>query len=170
MIRANHAVQSPTASRASRCKLTLALLRRAWVPFRIREMRSAEPQAAPFTEALALPITRFVQARNALAHLLFRLNAGRIHRILRITKELSPVRGMSADGFHDPHFIDAAAGNIHPAVGSCRHISYRATAGRDICPCKFFCLGIELNDGIRLHSGLAVPDHSVRSNRDAVRS
>src|SRR6266481_3833826 len=104
---------------------TFALLRGARMPFRIGEMRPVKPQAASFTEALAGLITRFVHARHSVAELLLDFYACRTHRVLQITEDDSPVRGMSASGFHDSHFIDAAARNIHPAVGSCRHISDR---------------------------------------------
>src|SRR6266851_5399694 len=79
-------------------------------------------------------------------------------------------RGYSACAFHYADFIHAATRNIHPAVRSRRHISHRPAARRNIRPRKFLRLGIELDDGIRLHSGLAVPNRSVRRNRDAIRS
>ena len=143
MLRAYPAVQSPTVSWGRKLRhrapadplnLTFSLLRRAGMPFRIREMRSAKPQPALFTMALARLVTRFVHARYTLAHLFFRFNACRIHGVLQITKGGSSVRGISMRGFHDPYFIHAAARNIHPAVGSCRQISHRSAAGRNIRP------------------------------------
>src|SRR6266436_4733791 len=147
---------------------TFALLRGARMPFRIGEMRPAKPQAASFTEALAGLITRFVHARHSMAELFLGFYACRTHRVLQITEDDSPVRGMSASGFHDSHFIDAAARNIHPAVGSCRHISDRPAAGGDVRPRKALRFRIEPDDGVRLHAGLAVPNHSVGCNRDSI--
>src|SRR5260370_37364410 len=67
---------------------------------------------------------------------------------------------VSASGFNDSHFIDTAARNIHPAVGSCRHISHRSAARGNIRPREPIRFRIELDDGVRLHAGLAVPTHS----------
>ena len=116
--------------------LALALLWCAVMPFRIGEMRPAEPQPAFFTVALALFTTGFVHARNTLAHLFFCFDACRAHRVLQITEEHSSVRGMSVGGFHDPHFIGATARNIHPPVGSRSHISHRRAAGGRRQPSK----------------------------------
>src|SRR5207244_463433 len=57
-----------------RCS-AFALLRRAGMPFRVREVRPAKPQAASFTEALAGLIARFVHARYTVAELSLRFYA-----------------------------------------------------------------------------------------------
>src|SRR5690349_14465659 len=99
-------------------RLTFALLRGTRVPFRVREVRPAKPQAASFTEALAGLIARFVHARYAVAEFFLGFYACRTHRVLQLTEDDSRGRRTSASGFHNSHFIDATARNIHPAVGS----------------------------------------------------
>ena len=72
-------------------------------------------------------------------------------------------------GFHDPHFVDAATGNIHPAIGSSGHISYGASARRDIGAGKLFGFWVELNDGIGFNARFAVPNHAIPGDGNAVR-
>jgi len=38
--------------------------------------------------------------------------------------------GASADAFHYTNFVHAAASNIHPSIGGCRHIAYHPATGR----------------------------------------
>ena len=98
--------------------------------------------------------------------------------VLRLLRSCHPPRnenrfggeGSSAGAFHYANFVHAAASNIHPAIGSCRHIPHRTAARGNIRPCESFRLRIELDDRIRLHSGLAVPNQSVWRNRDSIRS
>src|SRR5437899_3678611 len=149
---------------------TFALLWGTGMPFRVREVRPAKPQAASFTEALAGLIAWLVHARYAVADLFLSFYACRTHRVLQITEDDSRGRGTSASGFHDSHFIDAAARNIHPAIGSCCHIPHCPAAGGDARSRKAFRFRIEPDDGVGLHPRLAVPNHSVGRNRDAIRS
>src|SRR5882762_8650272 len=74
----------------------------------------------------------------------------------------------SADAFHYANFVHAAASNIHPPVGRRRHIAYHAATRRNGGAREFVRLRIELNNRVWLYFRFAVPDHSVRSNRNAV--
>src|SRR5690349_7296676 len=112
------AIANGLAGKASGPWLTFALLRGTRMPFRVREVRPAKPQAASFTEALAGLIARFVHARYAVAEFFLGFYACRTHRVLQLTEDDSRGRRTSASGFHNSHFIDATARNIHPAVGS----------------------------------------------------
>src|SRR5260370_371638 len=76
--------------------------------------------------------------------------------------------GNSAGTFHHAHFVDAAASNIHPSVGSSGHVAHRAAAGRNDRARKLFRLGIALYNGVWFHAGLALPNHSVGSNRSSI--
>src|ERR1700757_1843634 len=60
--------QLPRGEANCRCS-TFALLRGARMPFRVREVRPAKPQAASFTEAVAGLITGFVHARYTVTEL-----------------------------------------------------------------------------------------------------
>src|SRR5438132_12494895 len=64
---------------------TFALLWVTGMPFRVREVRPAKPQASSFTEALAGLIAWFVHARYAVAELFMSFYDCRTHGVLHMT-------------------------------------------------------------------------------------
>src|SRR5713226_7025576 len=140
------------------------------MPVRVREMSPAIPLAAALAVLLGAVVAGFIHARNCLTKLFLRFCCCCVHGILHSPKDGAAGKGHSAGTFYHAHFVYAAASNIHPSVGSSRHVAHRTAAGRNDRTRKLFRLGIELNDGIRFHPGFAVPNHSVWSNRNSIRS
>ena len=100
------------------------------MPIRVREMRPAIPLTALLAILLSAMVTRFIHARNGLTELFLGFYGCSVHRILHGTKDRAAGNGWSlAGGFDHANFVHSATRNIHPAVGSCRHISYRAAGG-----------------------------------------
>jgi len=50
----------------------------------------------------------------------------------------------SADAFHYANFVHAAASNIHPSIGRCRHIAHHAATRRNGGAREFFVLRIQI--------------------------
>src|SRR6267143_199156 len=78
------------------------------------------------------------------------------------------LEGCSVGRFHHTDFVHAAASNIHPPVGRCRHVTHCTSSRGDIRAGKLFRLWIEPDDGVRLHSGFAVPNQTVWRDSDSV--
>src|SRR5260370_30519866 len=72
-------------------------------------------------------------------------------------------------GHHHANFVDAAAGNVHAAVRRGHHVADYTAAGRNRRGGERLRFGIEAHDCIlRENAGLAIPNHSVRSNRYSI--
>jgi len=113
------------------CKLTHTLFGRARMPVRVRKMSPAIPLTAALAILLGAVVTRFIHARNCLTELFLGFYACRVHCILHGTKGNAAGKRQSASAFHDANFVHAAAGNIHPSVGGCRHIANCASSRQD---------------------------------------
>ena len=66
------------------------------------------------------------------------------------------------------HFVDSAACQVKPSVGSGNHIAYHTAARGDFLPAEALRLGIKPDQRIRVDTRLAVPDFAVISDCDSV--
>src|SRR5438477_7077780 len=70
---------------------------------------------------------------------------------------------------HHAYFVDAAASDVYAAVGRRRHIADHTAARRNRSRPKGLRLRIEAHNRVfRKYPGLAIPNHSVRRDRDSV--
>src|SRR5260370_8052767 len=141
------------------------LFRCAWMPVGVRKMSPAIPLTAALARLLSALVAGFIHARYCLAELFFGFCGCCVHRILHGTKDVAAGRTL-ADAFHYANFVHAAASNIHPPVGRCRHIANHAATRRNGGARELVRLRTIQNDRVGLYSRSAVPDHSIRRNRE----
>ena len=101
------------------------------MPVGVGEMSPTEPLPTMFAILLAALIAGLIHMRNCLAALFLGLHRCCVHGILPVAGDGASGKWRSADAFHHAHFVHTAAGNIHPSVTRCRHVSHNATARRN---------------------------------------
>jgi hypothetical protein len=146
-----------------------ALFGRAWMPVRVRKMSPAIPLAAARAILLSALVAGFIHARNCLTVLFLGFYSGCVHGILHGTKGGAAGKGpQRTRSTTQTLFTPLQAIYTRPsAVAAILHTTPppEGRAARE-----FFAHRIKLNNRVRFYSRFAVPDYSVRRNRDAVRA
>src|SRR5208283_5186871 len=78
------------------------------------------------------------------------------------------VKGPTLLGRDDANFVNSTARNVDAAVGCGGHVTNNSSTGRNDGARELLRLGIELHDGVGLHTGFAVPHHAIRRDGNAV--
>jgi signal transduction histidine kinase len=86
-----------------------------------------------------------------------------------ITSPSALVGPSSANWLDHSYLVDAAAGQVHAAVGGSCHVPHGSASRRNFCTRKFFRFRIEADERIWSYAGLAVPNHAVWSDCNSIR-
>jgi hypothetical protein len=102
------------------------------MPIRVWEMRPAIPLTALLTILLSTMVAGFIHARNRLTELFLGFYGCCVHRILHGTKGGAARKGrIQLASSITPTLSTPLHANIHPGVGSCRHISCTMAQNRN---------------------------------------
>src|SRR5215470_5996805 len=104
-------------------------------------------------------------AKTCLKRRALRALAGRCARIISERREW--LLGLASRLDH-ADLIDTGAGKVDASVRSGGHVAYRTAARRYLGAGELLGLGIEANERVGLHTGLAIPDHAVGGDDDSV--